>query len=756
MSNEKTYLQTRVFDAMGLTPTQCKIKLRYNDRFEGMEREVVTDIFTSTKDDDINIAVYDIERNAIEYIDDNGPKVNDFTDCIAWKQYKVTRLNPTREKDGVKYINPKGLGTYPFFPPKLVEAYEQKKEIRTLYMTEGYFKAMKASECGFPIIGVTGINNIKNKEKQLYPDIWKIIKQCKVKNIAFIYDGDCANISTKAIEAKQDLRIRPNSFLMAGLQFKECFATSNINAYWINILSDQLEGNPKGLDDLLLQFPKKKREILKDADELNSIGTYFYHLNLTSFSTKLSRHLNISSVESFYEKWADVIQGREFVFGGSHYQYNEEEKIVQTILPKGLKNIFRIADDYYELQKRPNIFYKDLDDDTKFDRVLVMRKREALKEDYKQFPNALQKVQKFKGFINLPDNENYRREIFGYFNMYQELKYTPVDGDCPTILNFLNHIFQEHIEYGLDYLKLIYERPTQMLPILCLVSEERKTGKDTFLNLLHEIYGDNCRVCGNAEIQSDFNTYFAGKLIVGINETDLHDNKGMTEKLKMWSTAKKVSFTGKGKDSQEIDNFTKYIICSNNVKNFIYTDKNEIRFWIRDIQSVKQEDPFLLEKMCEEIPQFLFFLKNRKMKVQKALTRSWFDTDMLRTEALKRLIAHQRPKLEIIITDYLRDYFIMFKQSTVRHTVSSLKENIPDLQRIEDFKIRRILQDNMKMQPSGANSKFSVKRNTIDSNGNPYVDERKYTGRYFEFYAKNYLTDAELLELSEYCQEELF
>ena len=144
------------------------------------------------------------------------------------------------------------------------------------------------------------------------------------------------------------------------------------------------------------------------------------------------------------------------------------------------------------------------------------------------------------------------------------------------------------------------------------------------------------------------------------------------------------------------------------------------------------------------------------MKVPKALTRSWFDTDMLRTEALKRLIAHQRPKLEIIITDYLRDYFIMFKQATVRHTVSSLKENIPDLQRIEDFKIRRILQDNMKMQPSGANSKFSVKRNTIDSNGNPYVEERKYTGRYFEFYAKNYLTDAELLELSEYCQEELF
>lgn len=753
---EKTYLQERVFDAMGLTPEQCKIELYYNDRFEGLKRKVVTDIFSATNDDDINIAVYDIERNAIEYIDENGAKVNDFTDCKAWKQYYTKRLHPEHVKNGAKYYNPKGQGTYPFFPPKLVEAYEKGEEIKTLYITEGYFKAMKASVCGFPIVGVTGINNIKDKEKRLYNDIWKIINKCNVKNVAFIYDGDCANISTKAIEAKEDLRKRPNSFLNAGLQFKECFVTSNINAYWINILSDQLDTKPKGLDDLLCAFPDKQKDILKDCEDLNGVGVYFFHLNLTSFSTKLSRHLNINSVESFYQRWEDVIKEREFIYAGSHYQYDAEDQIVKTRIPKELKNIFRIADDYYELQKKPNIFYKNWDDDTKFDRVLVYRKKEALKDDFKAYKDALSKVQKFKGFINLPDNENYRREICGFYNMYQELKYTPVEGECPTILKFLTHIFQEHLEYGLDYLKLIYERPTQMLPILCLVSEERKTGKDTFLNLLHEIYGDNCRVCGNSEIQSDFNTYFAGKLLIGINETDLHDNKGMTEKLKMWSTAKKISFTGKGKDSQEVDNFSKYIICSNNIKNFIYTDKNEIRFWIREIQSVKEEDPFLLEKMCEEIPQFLYFLKNRQMKVPKAITRSWFDTDMLRTEALKRLIQHQRPKIEIIITDYLKDYFITFKRATVKHTVSSLKNHIPDLYRLEDFKIRRILQDNMNLTPSGNNSKFSVCRNSIDMNGNPYIDEVKYTGRYFEFHAKDYLSDKELLQLSEDCNEEIF
>ena len=56
---------------------------------------------------------------------------------------------------------------------------------------------------------------------------------------------------------------------------------------------------------------------------------------------------------------------------------------------------------------------------------------------------------------------------------------------------FLKHIFQEQLEIGLDYLALLYRKPTQPLPVLCLVSHERNTGKTTFLNFVKEIFGLN-------------------------------------------------------------------------------------------------------------------------------------------------------------------------------------------------------------------------------------------------------------------------
>lgn len=40
----------------------------------------------------------------------------------------------------------------------------------------------------------------------------------------------------------------------------------------------------------------------------------------------------------------------------------------------------------------------------------------------------------------------------------------------------------------LDYLQLLYLYPIQKLPILLLVSEERNTGKSTFLNFLKAIF----------------------------------------------------------------------------------------------------------------------------------------------------------------------------------------------------------------------------------------------------------------------------
>lgn len=57
----------------------------------------------------------------------------------------------------------------------------------------------------------------------------------------------------------------------------------------------------------------------------------------------------------------------------------------------------------------------------------------------------------------------------------------------------MRHIFGEHYNLGMDYMKLLLEHPTQKLPVLALVSRERNTGKTIFLNWLKEIYRGNMK-----------------------------------------------------------------------------------------------------------------------------------------------------------------------------------------------------------------------------------------------------------------------
>lgn len=88
----------------------------------------------------------------------------------------------------------------------------------------------------------------------------------------------------------------------------------------------------------------------------------------------------------------------------------------------------------------------------------------------------------------MPSHTNYQKEISGFYNLYEPIDHVPTEGDFSDIEKLLLHIFEEQYELGLDYMQLLYMQPTQKLPILLLVSEERNTGKTTFLNFLKAIF----------------------------------------------------------------------------------------------------------------------------------------------------------------------------------------------------------------------------------------------------------------------------
>lgn len=105
--------------------------------------------------------------------------------------------------------------------------------------------------------------------------------------------------------------------------------------------------------------------------------------------------------------------------------------------------------------------------------------------------------------------------------------------------------------------------PIQKLPILLLVSEERNTGKSTFLNFLKAMFRNNVTFNTNEDFRSQFNSDWAGKLIIVVDEVLLNRRED-SERLKNLSTTLSYKVEAKGKDRDEIAFFAKFVLCSNN------------------------------------------------------------------------------------------------------------------------------------------------------------------------------------------------
>jgi hypothetical protein len=154
-------------------------------------------------------------------------------------------------------------------------------------------------------------------------------------------------------------------------------------------------------------------------------------------------------------------------------------------------------------------------------------------------------------FFQLYDHVHYEQVHGTYLNQYEPINHVPCIGEFPHICSFLEHIFGEQIEMGLDYLQILYIRPTQMLPILLLVSNERNTGKTTFLRFLKMIFGKNATFNTNEDFRSQFNADWAHRLLVLVDELLLNKMED-TEKIKNLSTAGDYKIEAKGKSGGKL------------------------------------------------------------------------------------------------------------------------------------------------------------------------------------------------------------
>ena len=698
--NEKTSWSDRA-KLYGITPDENRIFIKKFDPATNSEVLEPRPIF-SQHDKGIEITPYNLDRTDILYSKDPGTGKRK-----SRKPYSLIRLYPERTRpDGSaqKYEIPKGEGTPPFIPPEIVEAYEAKKEIATLYITEGYFKAFKAVKHGLPTIGLVSITCMSDRSTgRLHEDLKAIVKECQVKRLVYLTDADCREIS-KDISEDKDLINRPRNFFSTINKFRElCSDLENVNLYFAHV-SETITGAPKGLDDLYILLPSEADAITADALAFNTInagkyeGNYFVKFGINNGLTAVRNYFLLNDVTLFYLHHLErrpELKGKRFKFYGTIYSYDEKEGKCIVEIPKSAADYFRVGDSYFEYVNIPNRYGE-------LTKTYHQRQRGTIRED--NGPDIFKHVSKYKAFCNVPDHINYQRIISNCFNNYNPFLHVPEPGDCDRTIEFIKHIFgtdpvqltdgsaAERWQLGLDYLTILYKIPQQILPILCLVSKERQTGKTTFAKWLKLLFTENMAIVGNNDFENAFNAHWITKLLVCVDETKI-DKLHVVEKIKSLSTSNFTMLNAKGKDQIEVETFLKFILLSNNEDNFINIDREEIRFWVIKVPHIPARVNDLENELLEEIPAFLNYLQTRKM-ITKHDERHWFNTQYLNTSTLEAIKQNSAPTLWKILRARIENTFLDHDVNTLEFTFNAIKDVVLRGYRYEDNYIKTILKDN--------------------------------------------------------------
>lgn len=741
-NNIAEYYQARCAE-IGLTEEQNKLLTKEHKALENSNVIEYALLDYDKKTGDLLIPVYALDGHPVNYYKDNSGKLQNG----KTKELIIRRFAPQNlTDDKPKYLTPKGATTYPWISPNIIYDYQAKKEIHTIVITEGAIKGIAGYLNGMHIFAMSGIQNYKDKHTgQLHTAIQEVIKTCNVKNVILLYDGDCNQISLKAIHEEKDLYTRPYGFFSSARGINELlkeFKTQDksIDVFFAHVDTSNMEGNPKGLDDLYNAFPEEKAEITK---ELISFGktklTFFHRFDITFNINKLYGYFHLKTAEDFYLQYNQIIKDKVFVFNGTKYMFDSFKQELNIVVPGSAKQYCRVGDNYYEYVSIPNKYGV-------LEVQLHKRLSSTIIQDHGK--NLLNHIPKYKAFCNKPDHVNYQQIIDNCFNRYSPFEHTPAETDeCPTILSFVKHIFGEQYELGLDYIQLLYQKPTQKLPILCLVSKENNTGKSTFGQLLKAIFTGNMAIIGNADLENDFNAGWASKLIICCEESFI-DKKKTVERIKALSTGDKITLNQKGIDQAEIDFFGKFIFMSNNENNFVIANEHDERYWVRKVPKAQVENVNLMDQMLEEIENFLCFLNKRKLSTKRS-GRMWFHKNEIKTDALANLISHNKSAAEKEITSYLRNLFLEVGFMEIKLTIKTIVEVVLR-RRFESNYIEGILKEKMKLKPSEKTFRFEYPDvQKVFDNGKISEEVKlvKNSGRPITFKAEDFCTPEEVASI---------
>ena len=383
------------------------------------------------------------------------------------------------------------------------------------------------------------------------------------------------------------------------------------------------------------------------------------------------------------------------------------------------EEFIRVGTTLYKIVDQPRI-------DGGYVRKRIAWNSETLRQDYGK--DYMAGIPKYDGFCTVPEHIGYHPVVGKFLNLYEPIDHQPKEGDFSHIQSLVGHIFGEQYELGMDYLQLLYLYPIQKLPILLLVSEERNTGKSTFLNFLKLLFQNNVTFNTNEDFRSQFNSDWAGKLLIVVDEVLLNRRED-SERLKNLSTTFTYKVEAKGKDRAEIAFFAKFVLCSNNEYLPVIIDAGETRYWVRKIDRLQSDDTDFLQKLKAEIPAFLYHLQHRQLSTEKE-SRMWFAPSLLHTEALRKIIRSNRNRLEIEMCELILDIMASTGIDTFSFCCNDMLTLLANSYvKAEMYQVRKVLQECWKLTP--AHNTLTYTTYQVDYNRKCRYSPLRRTGRYY-------------------------
>lgn len=252
-----------------------------------------------------------------------------------------------------------------------------------------------------------------------------------------------------------------------------------------------------------------------------------------------------------------------------------------------------------------------------------------------------------------------------YFNTYNKSKYLSMKvkpKEFPIIQKILMNLVGNEIEgydWFCNWLAWQIQNPLDRLPTGIIFQGEQGTGKSVFCSyVLKNIFGDNYREIGQAQINGDFNDFMLGKQLIVANEVIHNDNKYLVpDKLKNFMTDEYVAVNIKFKDPITAKNYTQWIYLSNN-QIPVKIDKDDRRYTV--VLSCKLENGFelvsnLLSNLEEELEGFVYYLKSLDPKFELV-------SQPLLNQARKDLIQAGGNSIDNFMNTILSDFNGVFEQ----------------------------------------------------------------------------------------------